>query len=158
VNYAWASQFPSSATRCHKLLCLAAAYAINDTGADFDGKISKSIMQLAIKAFDQLDKQWVGTNRLYEEAARADEVDTVYEMILAHFSNYYDSELGGLVVPFQELAKAFCHHPVREGQFTTGHLERKVLADLEHSGRAKQLVGKSRRDRKWVFYSNRRIG
>lgn len=124
-----------------KVLCLAAAYAVNEKGESFDGKITKEVMQLAIRAFDKLDEQWNAIGGLYEEASRADEVDTVYDMVLARFSNYYDERCGGLVVPFQELAKAYCHHPDREGQFTTGYLERKILSDIVLSGRAKQLPG-----------------
>jgi len=78
-------------------------------------------------------------------------------MVLARFANYHDEHCGGLVVPFQELAKAFCHHPDREGQFTTGYLEQKVLSNIVMSGRAKQLHERSRRDRKWVFYTEKRL-
>lgn len=141
----------------YKVLCLATAYAINETGEAFDGKISKSVMQLAISSYEKLDERWDAIDGLYEEASRADEVDNVYDMVLARFANYHDEHCGGLVVPFQELAKAFCHHPDREGQFTTGYLEQKVLSNIVMGGRAKQLHGRSRRDRKWVFYTQKRL-
>jgi hypothetical protein len=78
-------------------------------------------------------------------------------MIVVKFTIFYDEHHRGYVIPFRELAKVFCHHPDREGQFTTGDFERKILPAIVASGRAKQLPSKRRRDRKWVFFYNDEI-
>jgi len=139
-----------------QIIALSAAYAINASlgkgGKPFTGEINKSDMLSAIKAFDYLDRHWNGLDHLYEELSRADEVDTVYDFVVSEFQNQRDDTAGGLVVSFSQLARVFCHHPKREGQFSTGYLERNILPAIVASGRAKMLPGKSRRSRKWVFY------
>ena len=136
----------------HHILALASAYGIDASGNEFDGKISKSLMLTAINAFDKLDSRWDEIDDYYEMASRADEEDHVCEMIAVKLPNFYDERFRGYVVTFKELAKAFCHHPDREGQFTTGYFERKILPTIVASGRAKQIPSNRRRDRKWVFY------
>lgn len=135
------------------IISLAAAYAVNAKGALFDGKLNKSYMQAALEVFDLLDHRWVRADDLYEKACRADEVENTYEMIMQRFYNYREDGSGDLIVPFTELTKAFCHHPDRQGQFTSGYLERNVLPELVANQKAKMIPGKGRRDVKWLFYT-----
>ena len=141
-----------------QIMVLAAVYAINSSleekGRSFEGEINKADMASAIEAFDRLDRHWNCIDRFYEELSRADESDTVYDLVIARFQSFRVESFGGLVLQFRQLAEVFCHHPQREGQFHTGHLEGKILADLVSSGRAKELPGKGRRGRKWVFYDS----
>lgn len=134
------------------ILALATAYSIDASGESFEGKIKKSAMLRAIADFSELDRQWDEMDDLYERASRADEIDNVYHMILTKFAGYDGETSSELIVPFQELATAFCHHPDRPGQYTTGYLQRNILSEIVASGRAKLIHGKRRRDRKWVFY------
>lgn len=135
------------------IIALATAYGINANGASFDGKLKKHEIEQALDVFNLLDRRWDRADHIYEKACRADEVENTYEMILQRFYNYREDGSGDLIVPFTELTKAFCHHPDRQGQFTSGYLERNVLPELVANQKAKMIPGKGRRDSKWLFYA-----